>query len=80
MDRCGITSQQVLNPLYSAITNAQPNELRRGAVKKTSLLEVRILRNYRQPIGLRVLPDCEVFGVSQTDISDMNTLRIDVSK
>lgn len=64
VNRHGMFSQQIFNRFSRTITNTQPDKLRRAAIQKTSLLEVRVFGNNHKTIHLRIRPNSRVIGVS----------------
>ena len=64
-------SQQIDDFRRLAIANADPNHLWRVAENKAPLVEVSILRDDREAIGDRVVPDFLVAGGCETDIANM---------
>src|SRR5579863_3773044 len=61
--------QRKLDPCGGAVADAQPYHLGRTAELRASLGEIGILRNNRQPVLERVIPDRLIGGATQAALA-----------
>lgn len=74
-DDGSIVSQERLHRLGRAVSQMQPNYLRRVAQEEAAVAEVRVFGNDREAVRLSVIPNHHVIHFMQAEMENMIRVR-----
>jgi hypothetical protein len=66
---------QILDRLCRAVPGVQPYDFRRMAPEKAALTEVGIFGDNRQPVRGSVIPNGNIIGIAQADVTNVQRVR-----
>jgi hypothetical protein len=75
-----VRSKQPLDIICGAVANAQPHDLRRGALQDTEAVKVLVLCDQDASEIDRALPHCFVRRTAQADVANVHRIRTQILK